>query len=208
MLKTVLSILRDSLSDIWGDLWTTLVCNSIWLFANLLIIPGPPATMALYYYAHQKAHGEEVDHRDFWKAIWRSWGVGWRWGTLNLLFLTFLAADIYLSGKIINLTLMSYMQGLYIAIGLGWFLLQFFTLPFLFEQENMRVRTALRNSTVAIGRNPVFSLLILLFILIILILGTLVSLLSVMFGAIFVALSGSRAVMNRLELLDAESLNF
>lgn len=207
MLKTVLSIFRDSLSDIWGDLWTTLVCNAIWLFANLLIIPGPPATMALYYYANQKAHGEEVDHKDFWKALGRSWSVGWRWGAFNLFFLTFLVANIYLSSKITNLTFMSYMQGLYIAIGLGWFLLKFFALPFLYEQENKRIGTALRNSAVMIGRNPVFSLLILLFLLITLIVSTLVSLLSVMFGAIFTAFLGTRAILNRLELLNTEELN-
>ena len=203
-IRTIFYLIRDSLSDIWSDLWTTLVCNAIWLLANLLVIPGPPATMALYYYANQKAHGEIVDHRDFWKAIWRSWRVGWRYGTLNFFILAFLAVDYYLSSMIADSTFMYYMQGLYIVLGVCWFSVQFFTLPFLFEQEKMRIRTALHNAVVLIGRNPWFSILLLLFLILILLVGTLVSLLSIMFGGIFIALSGSRATLNRLELLDAE----
>lgn len=206
MLKTVLRIFRDSIIDIWKDLWTSLVCNAIWLVANLIIIPGPPATIALYDYANRKAHGEEPDHKDFWKSFKQSWGVGWRWGALNILFLLILVSDIYLSSKITNSTLKSYMVGLYIAMGLGWFLLQFFTLPFLFEQDKMKIRTALRNAIVMIGRNIFFVLLILLFLFFILIIATLVSLLSVMFGPIFIALLGNRAVLNRLELFKIKEL--
>jgi len=200
MLKTILLIFRDSIIDIWKDLWTTLVCNTIWLFANLLIIPGPPATIALYDYANRKAHGEEPDHKDFWNSFKKSWGIGWRWGAINLLFLPILFIDIYLSSKIENRTLESYLVGLYIAMGLGWFLLQFFALPFLFEQDKMNVRTALRNAVVMIGRNIYFVLVILFFLVVILIIGTIVSLLSVMFGGVFIALLGNRAVLNRLAL--------
>lgn len=204
MLKTVLLIFRDSIIDIWKDLWTSLVCNTIWLLANLLIIPGPPATIALYDYANRKAHGEEPDHKDFWNSFKKSWDIGWRWGAINLLFLPILFIDIYLSSKISNPTLESYLVGLYIAMGLGWFLLQFFALPFLFEQDKMKVWTALRNAVVMIGRNIYFVLVILFFLVLILIIGTLVSLLSVMFGGIFIALLGNRAVLNRLALYKNE----
>jgi hypothetical protein len=172
-----------------------------------MIIPGPPATIALNCYANQKAHGEETDLRDFWKAFNQSWGIGWRWGALNLLFLPFLAADIYLSSIITNSTLKSYMVGLYIAIGLGWLLLQIFTLSFLFEQDQMRVRKALRNAAALIGRNLIFVLLILFFLVFLLMIGTIFSLLSVMFGAIFIALVGNRVVLNRLEVFRFEGLN-
>jgi len=204
MFKTVLRIFRDSIIDIWKDLWTSLVCNTIWLFANLLIIPGPPATIALYDYANRQAHGEEPDHKDFWNSFKKSWDIGWRWGAINLLFLPILFIDFYLSSKISNPTLESYLVGLYIAMGLGWFLLQFFALPFLFEQDKMKVWTALRNAVVMIGRNIYFVLVILFFLVVILIIGTLVSLLSVMFGGIFIALLGNRAVLNRLALYKNE----
>ncbi|MDY6867280.1 MAG: hypothetical protein SVT56_05155 [Chloroflexota bacterium] len=204
MFKTVCFILRDSLLDIWQDLWTTLVCNSIWLAANLLIIPGPPATIALYSYANKKANQEEADHKDFWKVFINSWGIGWRWGALNLIFLIFLIGDICLSSFITNPTLKAYMVGLYIAIGLGWFLLQTLALPFLFEQEQLNVQTALRNAIVLIGKNLLFIVLIVLSLIVILIFGTILSLLSVMFGAVFIALVSSRVVKNRLEFSESE----
>lgn len=53
-----------------------LVVNSLWIIANLLVIPGPPATIALQAYANRIVHNEVTDLSDLWQAFKRSWGVG------------------------------------------------------------------------------------------------------------------------------------
>ncbi len=62
---------RLALADLWNDLWMALVCNVLWLLGMLLVIPGPPATLALFFYANRLAHGERADLSDFWTGFRR-----------------------------------------------------------------------------------------------------------------------------------------
>ncbi len=176
-----------------------LVVNSLWIIANLLIIPGPPATLALQAYANRIVHDEVTDLRDFWQSFKHSWGVGWRWGAVNLAVVGLLAFNYYLVTNALDVNLGSFLQGLYIAVGLAWFMLQFFALPFLFEQEQMKVSQALRNSALMMGRNLGFSFLFGLSLLIFMALATLAFALGIMFGAVFLALAGNFAVNDQLE---------
>ena len=198
MIKAILFILRDTFRDIWSDLWTMLVVNLFWLLANLLIIPGPPATLALFYYTNCIAHGEVTDLADFWRIFRQNWGMAWRWGGINAGVILFLIADIALTGQRQG-SLTPFFQGLYIVVLAGWLALQLFTLPFLFEQETMNVRQARRNACILAGNNPGFVILLLVCLTFILILSTVAFMLSLMFGMVFLACAGNRAVINRLE---------
>jgi len=204
VIKKIPSIYRRSLREIWEDLWTMLVVNSLWIIANLLVIPGPPATIALQAYANRIVHNEVTDLSDVWQAFKRSWGVGWHWGAVNLAGVGLLAVNYYLVSNALDVNLGSYLQGLYIAVGLAWFMLQFFALPFLFEQEQMKVSLALRNSALMIGRNLRFSFLFGLSLLVFLALATLTFALGIMFGAVFLALAGNFAVNDLLEPIRAD----
>lgn len=200
-MKAVLHIIGDAFQDIWGDLWTVLVCNLLWQLANLLIVPGPPATLALVYYTNRLAHGEVADVSDFWEAFRRYWGPAWRWGAVNLGIIAFLIGDILLTGQSGESLWKQYLQGLYLALLAGWLAVQFFALPFLFEQETMSVRQALRNGAALIGNNPAFAILLTGMLLLILVAGTAAFMLSFAFGAVLTACTGNRAVLNRLETL-------
>jgi uncharacterized membrane protein YesL len=199
MMRTVLRIVGGAFQDLWADLWTVLACNLLWLIANLLIIPGPPATLGIVQYTNRLAHGEEVDFADFFKAFRRSWGLGWRWGAVNLAVVVFLVADIALTDQYQATTWSPLLQGLYVTLLIFWLMVQLFALPFLFEQEHPSVWQAMRNGAVLIGRNLSFSMALSLLVLIIMIVGTFAFLLSAMFGATFLACVGNRAVLNRLE---------
>jgi uncharacterized membrane protein YesL len=201
MMKAVLQIVRDAFQDIWGDLWTMLVCNLLWYLANLLIVPGPPATLALVHYANRLAHGEATDLGDFWKVFRHYWGPAWRWGGVNLAMIAFLLGDIILTGQVSQEPWVQYMQGLYLALLAGWMVVQFFALPFLFEQETMSVRQALRNGAALIGKNIGFAIALTTLLVLILIAGVLAFMLSFAFGAVLSACVSNHAVLNRLEIL-------
>lgn len=205
-MKAVLLIIRDTFQDIWADFWVMLVCNLIWLLATILIVPGPPATLALVYYGNRIAHGEAVDLSDLWKAFRRYWGPAWRWGGINLGVVAFLIMDISLTGQFSGGLWKPYLQGLYLALLAGWLVVQFFALPFLFEQKTMSVRQALRNGVVVIGKNPGFSIVLISFLLLILIVSTIAFMLSLMLGAVFIACASNQAVLNRLETFKLSSL--
>ncbi|HSO27118.1 MAG TPA: hypothetical protein VLS48_03545 [Anaerolineales bacterium] len=161
-------------------------------------MPGPPATLALFAYANRTAQGEVTDLKDFWNGLRGSWRLAWRWGVVNLAVLGLLAGDFYLTGRVFPTAAGLWLQGLYLVLLLGWLGWQAFALAFLFEQEELRVRLSLRNAAVLIGRNPVFSGVWLLGVLVVLALGALAFMLSGAFGAVFVALAGNYAVLERL----------
>lgn len=195
-----LAILRASLKDLWGDLWTTAVCNMLWLLCMLLVIPGPPATLALFYYGNRLAHGEVADVSDFFHAFRRHWGLAWRWGLINLGLVAILWGDYVLTGQLSQTGLARFVQSFYLALLWAWFLLQLFTLPFLFEQKTNSLRLALRNGAVMMGKNFTFTMAFGLVISAALVAGTLLFLISVAAGGAFVAVAGNRAVLNRLEV--------
>ncbi len=191
-------IVRKSLGDLWADLWTTAVVNLAWLLCQVLVLPGPPATLALFYYGNKLAHGEIADIWDFWRALRRYWRPAWRWGLVNLALLFILIGDVRLTGRSGSSMTAQFVQGFYIALLGVWFLLQLYTIPFLLEQEKPDVRTALRNAALMTSRNPVFSLGLMLFLILTLAVGSLLFLLSVAGGAVFLAVAGNRAVLDRL----------
>jgi len=80
----------------------------------------------------------------------------------------------------------------------GCCLLQFFTLPFLFEQKQPHVLQALRNGAVFIRRNLIFTFVLALLIVLSLVAGMLLFLLTFVFGGAFLAFASNRAVLQDL----------
>ena len=193
-------VIRAALRDTWSDLLTTAVVNLLWLVFTLLIVTAPPAALALFYVGNRMAHGEVTDPRDFLQALGRYFGVGWRWGLLQVIMLFFLVGDIYLSGLLGGGSAAGRLaQGLYLAGLAIWLLLQLYALAFLFEQETPSVRLALRNGAVMLGRNILFSVTLGILLLLALTLGTIFFLVALAAGGVFVALAGNHAVLNRLK---------
>lgn len=195
----ITQILRDTLRELWTDLWTALVVNLLWTLSVCLIIPGPAATLALFYYASRLAHGEVADLNDFWQAFRCCWGTGWRWGAVNLLVIGLLAGDAILTEQISTAALAPFVQGFYLAALAGWLVVQLYALSFLFEQDQLSVRQALRNAAVMAGKNPGFTLALAGLLALVLAFGTLFFMLSFAFGGVILAGMGTRAVQNRLE---------
>lgn len=119
--------------------------------------------------------------------------------------IAFFLSDIILTGQNSQGVWSRYFQGLYLALLAGWLVLQFFALPFLYEQESMSVRQALRNGAALIGNNPGFAIALTGLLLLIIIAGTVAFMLSFAFGAIIITCAGNRAVLNRLEILKQTS---
>lgn len=185
--------------DVWNQLWTILIVHLIFLFGNILIVLGPPVTVALFFYCNRIAHEEMADQHDFLHAIRAYWRPAWRWGFLNLTIIAVLLADYSLTGKFVQEPkTLSLLQGLYLILLAGWLLVQIFALPFLFEQEQPLVRQALRNAVIFIRNNMVFVLALGLLLALSLTLGVLAFMLTFVFGGALVAFAGNHAVLEQL----------
>ena len=191
-------VIKHSLGDVWDDVWTTIVCTMLWILSLVLVLPAPPVTFGLFYYGNRRAHGEVADLHDFWYGIRTYWKAAYRWGLLNLAVILLLAGDAWIIGREGNTSGFQLAQGLYITLVAFWLLLQLYAIPFLLEQRQPRVIEALRNAAVMIGRNPVFSLVLLCLLAGLLTLGTLLCLISVAVGGCLLACAGNYAVLDRL----------
>jgi hypothetical protein len=199
-LSAALWVISRALRDVWDDLWTHLLVNLVWLASVFLVLPAPSATLALFYFTNRRAHGESADLGDFFGAFRRYWKPAWRWGLINAVLIAILAGDVLLTGRLGPTPTVQLVQGIYLALLGAWLLVQFYALPFLFEQQQPSVRQALRNGAVLLGRNLGFSLLLALLAVCVLFVGMLVFLLTLAGGGAFLAAAGNRAVINRLEI--------
>ena|SRR5215212_957571 len=194
-----LKILGVSFRDVWQELWTILIIQVLFLLGTILIVSAPPVMLALFFYGNQVAHGERVTERDFLQAVRSYWKPAWRWGLINVLAIGVLTGDYYLIGKMAGNANQAYwIQGFYLTVLAGWFLLQLFALPFLFEQEQPSVRQALRNAAVFIGRNLILVLVLTLLLVISLTAGMLVFMLTLVFGGALIAFASNHAVLEHL----------
>jgi hypothetical protein len=192
-------VLNLAFRNIWQEFWTILIVNLLFLVANILVIPGPPATLALFYYSNRIAHGEIATERDFIHAIRQYWGPAWRWGALNLFVIGLLTGDYYLIERLTeNTQLAAFIQGLYVTLLGGWLVLQLFTLPFLLEQERPLVVQALRNAMLFVRRNLIFVLVLAFLLGLSLMAGVLVFMLTFAFGGALVAFASNYAVLRDL----------
>ncbi len=198
-IKEIIRIIFGALQDAWADIWTVLVCNLVWTVSVLLIIPGPPATLALFTYCNRLAHGEMADFGDYWRAFRRQWGPAWRWGAVNLVVMILLLGDFILTGQLSQAPFARFMQGFYLAAAGAWLIVQLYALPFLIEQTKPSVRQALRNAAVMLGRSPGFSVGLGFLLVLLLVAGLAAFMLTLACGAVVVASAGNRAVISRLE---------
>lgn len=198
-LKMAVKVLGLAFRDIWQELWTILIVNLLFLLANILIVPGPPATLALFYYSNRIAHGETATERDFLQAIRSYWKPAWRWGLINFLVIGLLTGDYYLIERLIpDPDAAALIRGLYVTLMISWMLIQLFTPPFLFEQEQPSVRQALRNAVVFIRKNLLFSLALAILLALSLTVGILAFMLTLAFGGALVAFASNHAVLQEL----------
>ena len=194
-------ILGMSLRDVWQELWTILIVQLLFLLGQLLIVTGPPAIAALFFYGNRIARDEIATERDFLKAMRQYWKPAWRWGGLNLLVIGLLVGDYVLTGRWVGSPdLTSFLQGLYVTLLVFWLVLQVFALPFLFEQEQPSVGQALKNSTVYVRRNLILVFVLALLLAVSLAIGILAFMLTFVFGAALIAFAGNHAILEDLEI--------
>ena len=116
-MSAAVKILGWSFQDVWQELWTIFIVHLIFLLGNLLILTGPPVTLALFFYGNRIAHGEAANERDFLHAIRQYWSPAWRWGLINVLAIGVLTGDYYLIGKMaVNANQVYWIQSFYITV--------------------------------------------------------------------------------------------
>jgi hypothetical protein len=146
---------------------------------------------------HSLAHGTGAHFSDFWPGMQRYAWLSYRWALVNAAAVVIFAVCFSFygaAGGVLGVLL----QMLFVSAGLVWLATQFYVWPFLMEQEDKRLRLALKNALFLTLANPVYTFTLLGTAALGLLLSVITILPIAVFATSFISLLGSRAVLERL----------
>lgn len=146
----------------WWDGWLDIVMITfVWLIAQFTIVLGPPATFGVYYAVYDMVNGQSTGVRGMIEGARKFFGKAWLWGILNIVA----AIVLYVNFVFYSNLESTWSLSLLIVVGmmaLLWVVTQFYALPFVMEQQDQRLRIALKNGLLTGMASPFFSLIVLL----------------------------------------------
>jgi hypothetical protein len=194
----VLRVIGRSFVD-WWDSWLDLfVVVVVWVFAQITIILGPPATFGMYYVAYHLINGESLGVRGMIEGGKKYFGLSWLWAAINAFVLVVLFTNVRFYGSVQS-QWGAYAQLFTLLVLLLWVTVQFYTLPYLMEMEKKHILKALRNAFFTSMASPFYSFLLL--VVAVIVTGVCVALIIPTFFGLpaVIPLLGIQAMYNRLE---------
>jgi hypothetical protein len=141
---------------------------SVYIFIPIVL--ASPATGGLFYATNQLAHGRDGGPLVYWEGLKTYVWPSYRWGIMNLVIAFLFSVNIWFYDHDLwqfapdFQRFVPYIRVAFIVSAIFWAALQMYTFPFMIEQEEPLVKTALRNSFVAVARFPLRSFGFLLFV--------------------------------------------
>ena len=166
--------LRDQLTDAYMASIPIISLNILWFFVSLLIVTLIPATGALFYTMNLLAHGKPAGFGDFFEGFRQYFWVSWRWGLLNVVIIVGGVSSLNFYGTMETSVLSVAGRMVVGTMLVVWLLMQVYTFPLIFEQEQPSLRTAFRNSLALLIKFPARSFGVALLIALVMGLTTLV----------------------------------
>lgn len=188
-----LKLFLRGLKDVYDQFVLLMMVSVLWWVAVFLVIPGPPATVALFRMADPRNQTELPEVRDFFRAIREEFRTGWGVAAFTVpVILILLWNSVFFRGSDSSFAIM---VPLWIVMTFVAFILMLYAFATVATMES-KVRNAFRGATYLLVMRPFSSgLLILVLFLLMLILAVLVLPL-ILFGPAITA-----SVINRF-LLD------
>lgn len=203
-MKDAFQVIRQAIVDLWDHVFLVVFCNLVWLFLVLLLVPGPPATLALFDMADRIARREHLlEFRDYLRAIGQRFGLGWRWAGINIPVVAIFLIDIRAIPRMVSPEAAVPIQLLFLVALAVWIVINWYALAFLFQQKETSLRQALRNGGVLLLQHPLLTLILVVITAILLGLSLILIIVNLLFAPMLVALISTHAVLNRLALFRA-----
>ncbi len=201
-MKDALRVTRSAIVDLWDHIFLAILCSLAWLVMVLLIVPGPPATLALFDMAERIARREHLlAPLDYLRAVRNRFGIGWRWGAINLVVLAILVIDIRTIPRMVSPTVADPLQIIFSMVLVFWIIVNWYALAFLFQQKEPSLRQALRNGAVLLLQHPLLTLILVVVLAVVFGLSAVLVIpiiVLLLVGPMLVALISTHAVLNRL----------
>jgi len=203
-MKQVFRIFWEALKDFWDELFLLALMNIVTVLLVIPIVTFPPALAGLWNVANRVAEGRSIHWSDYFEGFrryfWKAWGLA----LLNILVVVIVPINLrFYTPDIapfeISPLLSTWLRGLFIAITLLWTIIQMYPMALLLEQEDQRLRVALRNAAVLFIANPGFTIVLALLLLILAVVSVFLPVLWVLVTVAFFAVACNKAVLHLLE---------
>ena len=171
-MKNVFRVFWEALQDFWDELFLLLLMNILTALLLFPVVTFPPALAGLWNAGNLAAKGISISWRDYFEGFRRYFFKAWGLALLNILVIATAIFNIrfYTPGIApfdISDTASTWIGGAFTAVALLWTMLQLYPMAVLLEQEDQRLRVALRNSAILFIGNPGFSIVLLVLLLLI-----------------------------------------
>jgi hypothetical protein len=220
-----LRVIWKSVKDIWEDMLILVLMNALslvcivpslailfglpllgipLLFAILLsipaLIPFAGAWIALYTVCHRTANGFAIGWDHYWGAFKQYLIRSWLYMLFSIAVMAMIVINFFWYPSFFGAQdWVPWVQGVWIAVGFFWFVIQLYVYPFFVEQEVKSWRTALRNAALIAGANPLFTLILVIIAGLLTVLSAgLIPPLFVVIGLLIWVVVGTEAVANRI----------
>jgi uncharacterized membrane protein YesL len=150
-----------ALRNLWDDILPLGVMNILTLLFQVTLVLGPPSMAALHAMCQRAADGYAIKTEEYFQAMRRYFGRSWLYAAPALVVNVLIVWNIGFYGNVQQEWAM-WAQAAWLAALLFWNAVQFYMFPFMVAQEDKRWRTALRNSFITAGANPLYTLLLLI----------------------------------------------
>jgi len=162
-----LRVIGTSFVD-WWDSWLDMVMVTIvWFVAQLTIVLGPPATFGFYYVVYRMVtNGEATGLRGLFEGAKKYFGKAWIWGLINIAVVVLMYVNFTFYSNIEAFWSFSLVVLLGI-LSLFWLFTQFYAIPFLMEQEDKRLKVALKNGILTSLASPFFTFFVMIVVILI-----------------------------------------
>ena len=152
-------VIWEGLQDAFDSMAELVIVNILWVLLTIPVITAPAALAGAYYMTNLIAHRKPVSWRTFFEGFRQFFWLAWGWTLANLLA-GFIVYSNFVFYKQFSGNWVAYAQGIALGAGLLWLVLQVYIFPLLIEQEDRRLRIAIRNSFVLLVSSPGLALLL------------------------------------------------
>jgi len=152
-------VIWEGLQDAFDSMAELVIVNILWVLLTVPVITAPAALAGAYYMTNLIAHRKPVSWRTFFEGFRQFFWLSWGWALANLLA-GFIVYSNFVFYKQFSGNWVAYVQGIALGAGLLWLVLQVYIFPLLIEQEDRRLRIAIRNSVVLLVSSPGLALLL------------------------------------------------
>lgn len=200
-----LRVIWKAMRQMWDDMLPLVLMNLFTIACQVVIIPGPGAWMALNAVCNRSANEFAFSWEHYWAAfrthVWRAWKYAL---PANVISVLIVLNFFWYPSTFGREDWVVWVQGAWLAAGLFWIILQFYVAAFFTEQEVKSWKTALRNTAVVAGANPLFTLTLVVVTVAVLIVSlVLVPPLIAFLGLAWWAMVGNSAVVDRVKAFKA-----